>query len=111
MLTKTGVKGELFHTATGITYADLVTDGRRETWPIRSKRFRLCLRQQHYEATGMAPSAGRSTANSTSLKRARFLTDLNAQFTSGSPSTRSAYTSISPTKPGKPSRSAPVAGG
>src|SRR5947209_354528 len=58
MLTKAGVTGELFHTATEIAYADLITDGRRETWPLRSKRFRLWLRRQHYEATGMAPSVG-----------------------------------------------------
>jgi hypothetical protein len=31
---------EVFHTPTGVAFADLVTDGHRETWPIRSKRFR-----------------------------------------------------------------------
>ena len=31
---------ELFHTAGGVAYADFITDGHRETWPIRSKRFR-----------------------------------------------------------------------
>jgi len=35
----------LFHTATGIAFADLAIDGHRETWPIRSTRFRSWLRR------------------------------------------------------------------
>jgi hypothetical protein len=31
---------ELFHTACGNAYADFITDCHRETWPVRSKRFR-----------------------------------------------------------------------
>jgi hypothetical protein len=57
MLTTMGASGELFHTATGAAYADLLIDGHRETWPIRSKRFRGWLRRSYYEATGTAPSA------------------------------------------------------
>src|SRR6516164_1317575 len=48
---------EVFHTAGGIAYADLITDGHRETWPIRSKRFRTWLRRCYYEATGAAAGA------------------------------------------------------
>jgi len=48
--------GELFHTATGTAYADLLVDGHRETWLIRSKRFRGWLRPRYYEATGSALS-------------------------------------------------------
>jgi hypothetical protein len=48
---------ELFHTATGTAFADIMVDGRRETWPIRSKRFRGWLRRRYYQATGAAPSA------------------------------------------------------
>src|SRR6516165_11974969 len=48
---------ELFHTAAGTAFADIVVDGHRETWPIRSKRFRGWLRRIHYEATGAATSA------------------------------------------------------
>jgi hypothetical protein len=29
------IGAELFHTSTGIAYADLLIDGRRETWPLR----------------------------------------------------------------------------
>jgi hypothetical protein len=36
MLTQLWASGELFHTATGTAYADLLVDGHRETWPIRS---------------------------------------------------------------------------
>jgi hypothetical protein len=31
---------ELFHTASGTAFADIIIAGHRETWPIRSKRFR-----------------------------------------------------------------------
>ena len=39
------------------TYADLLVDGHRETWPIRSKRIRGWLRRRYYEATGSALGA------------------------------------------------------
>src|SRR5215467_7462436 len=48
---------ELFHTASGTAFADIIVDGRRETWPIRSKRFRGWLRRRYYQATGEAASA------------------------------------------------------
>jgi hypothetical protein len=48
---------EVFHTAGGVAYAELITDGHRETWPIRSKRFRTWLRRCYYEATGAAAGA------------------------------------------------------
>jgi hypothetical protein len=52
MLTQIAACEELFHTATGTAFADLLVDGHRETWPIRSKRFRGWLRRRYYEATG-----------------------------------------------------------
>jgi hypothetical protein len=48
---------DLFHTATGTAFADIAVGGHRETWPIRSKRFRGWLRRCHYQATGEAASA------------------------------------------------------
>jgi hypothetical protein len=48
---------DLFHTATGIAFADILVDGHRETWPIRSKRLRGWLRRCYYQATGNAASA------------------------------------------------------
>jgi hypothetical protein len=49
-----GAPVSLFHTATGVAYADLEIDQNRETWPIRSKQFRAWLRRRHYERTGEA---------------------------------------------------------
>src|SRR5689334_20451295 len=52
-----GLCEDLFHTASGIAFADILVDGHRETWPIRSKRLRAWLRRCHYRATGEAASA------------------------------------------------------
>jgi hypothetical protein len=41
---------ELSHTDDGTAFADLIIDGHRETWPVRSARFRSWLRLKHYEA-------------------------------------------------------------
>jgi hypothetical protein len=57
MLINTPVSGELFHTATGTAFADLLINGQRQTWPIRSKRFRAWLRRRYYQETGEAWSA------------------------------------------------------
>jgi hypothetical protein len=46
----------LFHASDGTGFADLIIDGHRETWPLRSKRFAAWLRQQYYERTWGAPS-------------------------------------------------------
>ena len=47
---------DVFHSPSGVAFADFVTDGHRETWPIRSKRFRTWLRRCYYQTTGAAPS-------------------------------------------------------
>jgi hypothetical protein len=57
MLTHIGACSDLFHTAAGMAFADIMIDGHRETWPIRSKRFRAWLRRRYYQATGEAASA------------------------------------------------------
>src|ERR1700738_2835718 len=48
---------ELFHTPTGVAFADLIMDGHRETWPIRSKSFRNWVRRYYYKTTGAAVGA------------------------------------------------------
>ena len=48
---------ELFHTATGVAFADLRIEGHRETWPIRSRRLRGWLGRRYYEETGEALTA------------------------------------------------------
>jgi hypothetical protein len=64
---------ELFHAATGTAFADITVDGHRETWPIRSKRFRGWLRRCYYQATGGAASA-------TEIRSALDLLEARAQF-------------------------------
>src|SRR5262245_41300135 len=56
MLTPDAGSAHLFHTAEGTAFVDLLINSHRETWPIRSKRFRTWLRRRHYEATGTAAS-------------------------------------------------------
>ena len=58
MLTNLAFSAELFHIADGTAFADLMIDGHRETWPVRSTRLRSWLRRKYYEATGDAPGAG-----------------------------------------------------
>src|ERR671934_557544 len=64
---------ELFHTAGGTAFADLLINGNRETWPIRSKRFSTWLRHCHYKATGAAASAA-------TIRAALDLFEAKAQF-------------------------------
>ena len=62
MLTDLAAGAELFHTADGTAFADLMMDGHRETWPVRSMRLRSWLRRKHYEATGACGSHGPITS-------------------------------------------------
>src|SRR3989454_6007657 len=73
MLIDTALCEELFHTATGTAFADIVVDGHRETWQIRSKRFRGWLRRRYYQATGDAASAAE-------VRSALDLLEARAQF-------------------------------
>src|SRR5262245_66342823 len=73
MLTHIGACSDLFHTAAGTAFADIMIDGHRETWPIRSKRFRAWLRRRYYQATGEAASAGE-------IRSALDLLEARAQF-------------------------------
>jgi hypothetical protein len=61
---------EVFHTPTDVAFADVITDGHRETWPIRSKRFRTWVRRCYYHATGAAPG-GAVIASALDLLEAR----------------------------------------
>jgi hypothetical protein len=65
---------DLFHTAIGTAFADIRTDGHRETLPIRSKRFRSFLRRCHYQATGEAANAA-EIGSALDLLEARALFD------------------------------------
>src|SRR3954464_9032928 len=73
MLTHLGADAELFHTADGIAFADLMIDGHRETWPVRGIRVRSWLRRKYYQATGTAAGAG-------AISSALDLLEARAQF-------------------------------
>jgi hypothetical protein len=75
MLIENGRFAELFHTSVGTAFADILLDGHRETWPIRSKRFRGWLRRCHYHASGEA-------ASSAEIHSALDLLEARAQFDS-----------------------------
>src|SRR4029079_3184236 len=62
MLSLLGPGGSLFHTAAGVAYADLIIDGHRETWAIRSRQFRNWLRKRYFDETGDALSSATLTA-------------------------------------------------
>src|SRR5262249_47235679 len=64
---------DLFHTATGTAFADILVDCHRETWPIRSKRFRGWLRRRYYQTTDAAASAAE-------IRSALDLLEARAQF-------------------------------
>ena len=57
MLIDLAASAQLFHHPIGTAYADLLVDSHRETWSVRSPRFRAWLRRRYYAATGQAPSA------------------------------------------------------
>jgi hypothetical protein len=73
MLNEMPLCEELFHTPSGVAFADFITDGHREAWPIRSKSFRNWVRRSHYWATGAA-------AGATAVAEALNLLEARAQF-------------------------------
>ena len=111
LLSTLAISAELFHTADGTAFADIVIDGHRETWPVHSARFRSWVRRQYYEATGSVPAPERSPRPLTCLRPGPSLKGLDDPFTSASRSMTVASTSISPTTTGALSGSAPMGGG
>jgi hypothetical protein len=63
----------LFHAPDGTGFADLVINGHRETWPIRSSGFKDWLMHRYYEETGGAP-------NGESMESARGVIQARARF-------------------------------
>jgi hypothetical protein len=63
----------LFHDPSSTAFADLMIDGHRETWPIRSRHFRHWLRRRYYDETGNAASAE-------TIRSALDLLEARAQF-------------------------------
>jgi hypothetical protein len=73
MLIPTGVSIEFFHTPAGTAFVDLLINGHRETWPIRSQRFRTWLRRRHYEET-------RTALNAAEIRSTLDLLEAHAEF-------------------------------
>ena len=100
---------EVFHSAGGVAFADFITDGHRETWPIRSKRFRTWVRRCYYQATGAAPSRA-VIASALDLLEARAQFDAPERAVGVRVAEHAASILISPMSIGVPSRLAPMAG-
>lgn len=64
---------ELFHSPDATAFADLMVNGHRETWPVRTKGFRRWLARRFFEATGGAP-------NSEALQSALNVLEAKAHF-------------------------------
>jgi hypothetical protein len=50
-------ESKLFSSPDAIAYADIIVDGHRETWPIRSRGFRFWLVGRYYAQTKSAPNS------------------------------------------------------
>jgi hypothetical protein len=109
MLIRAAATGELFHTPVGTAFADLIIDGHRQTWPVRSKRFRAWLRRRHYQETGEALSAA-SITSVLDLLEARAQFDGCGRWTCASPSTPAVSILTSPTRIGAPWKLTPPGG-
>jgi hypothetical protein len=48
----------LFHTPSGEPFATFPVGDHRETWPLRSRRFKAWLSKKYYERDGAVPTAG-----------------------------------------------------
>ena len=73
VLLNVATAAQLFHASDGTGFADLIIDGYRESWPLRSKRFQAWLREQYYERTWGAP-------NPAALNAALNVLEAQAQF-------------------------------
>jgi hypothetical protein len=101
---------ELFHHPDGTGFADLVINGHRETWPIRSKGFRRWLARSFFEATAGAPNSEALQSALKSSRLRRISMRRSVLCTSASAGWRIGSISISATSPGGRSRSTPPAG-
>src|SRR5262245_31534225 len=60
----------LYRSPDGTGYADVEVNGHRETWSLKSTRFRRYLRRRYYEKTGGAPN-GEAMAGAMGIIEAR----------------------------------------
>jgi hypothetical protein len=110
MLTNLAVSAELFHTANGTAFADLMFDGHRETWPVRSPRFRSWLRLNITTPQVPPRALERSAQPSICLSLGPSLTRPSGLFTSASRTRMVASIWILPTTGGALLRLDPMGG-
>ena len=96
---------ELFHTPEGEAFATVPVDGRRETWPLRTKTVRRWLARLFYLNTGRRPTRTQSRTRSACSRAKPCLTSPSTPSTFGSPGTTGRSISISPMPSGAQSRS------
>ena len=73
LLLELAATASLFRTPDGAAFADIDVNGHRETWPVRSERFKGWLNRRYYEVREGAPSReARESALDTLQAKARF---------------------------------------
>ena len=95
---------DLFHTADGVGYADVHTDGHRETWPIKSKGFRLWLTSRFFAETRGAPSSEARQTALNAIEAQALLPGQNAQSVFASADMAARFISTFATRHGRRSR-------
>jgi hypothetical protein len=101
---------ELFHTATGTAFADIMVDGHRETSPIRSKRFEVGCGAAITRRPGAPRARRRFARRSICSRRGRNSMDRSVPSMFASPSMPGTSISISLMSAGAPSTSGPMDG-
>jgi hypothetical protein len=61
-LLELAAQAKVFHTSDDRAYADIVKNGHRETWFVRSRKFKLWLSREFLEETGKPPGREALTA-------------------------------------------------
>src|SRR5215218_7054951 len=74
---------ELFHTPEGEAFATVPIDGRRETWPLKTKTVRRWLARLFYLSSRRHPGRRRSRMRSPCSKARRCSTDWSTPSTCG----------------------------
>jgi hypothetical protein len=73
VLISLATKADLYHSPDGTGFADIIVDGHRQTWPIKSKAFRRWLARGYYEFC-------QSAANSEAMTSALNVIEAKAHF-------------------------------
>jgi len=101
---------DLYHSADDTAYADVMIEGHRETYPVKSRQFQNYLRRQYFLITKSAPGAeALRTVIGTAEAQAAY-SPYSTKSTSVSQTSATASFSISATRRTASSRSRRMAG-